>query len=670
MSFDKVTYTDKVTKIMAKNLNDIQNELGNLSERIDGMSEGLSDTIQSWLDAHPEVVAASPKVPSSAFPIIDNGNAININPVGTLTCTKIGSSYLFNGDRGNNDVYLNIIDGSFSLASAGSYYTDPFRKATALSGSKLIVSLKGSAVFTDALSGGRVALFALEEVDNASTVVAGQFSARGVSTEVFDTSWEIPLDSVIGKNIRLLLYIRANYVNFELNVKVDTCNQYDYVSPEMFGAKGNGTADDTIAWQKAVDSGKNVVALSSKYLCSQINITRNISIDCNNAEFTCSSPILFNAAGEEKATLTGQTDYSANLSDYQIADEAHADYSGFAVLQGTNNFDTSRSYYHGGFACTFSNGKIDCAYPIDVTNNQNGITIKIVDPITISIKNLGNVVRSGSGATETSAIKITYGLNCIVENVNASSLMGTHAIAFWSCLNCVCRNSKIAKTYGTTGSDSYIVAFLDSSFCKVKDSYLYNQYWHCISLGGNYLCYKNSVDNCILLNDSGRAYSDHENAVGTMLLNSVIASAAVAGQVIIDNVRIVSNKDGNKSCHILVQGQTDSRLCGASMCNVDFMPDDASSSCGVLLNNYPQSSATDRTFIFDKLCLKNINVLHPTKKGLFWFAFRGAAVQYRYFKVGSIRFDNVNLTIQLTNSNPNADLTTMDAKQVVYEAVS
>lgn len=38
MSFDKVTYTDKVTKIMAKNLNDIQDELGNLSERINGMS--------------------------------------------------------------------------------------------------------------------------------------------------------------------------------------------------------------------------------------------------------------------------------------------------------------------------------------------------------------------------------------------------------------------------------------------------------------------------------------------------------------------------------------------------------------------------------------------------------------------------------------------------------
>lgn len=579
MSFDKVVYTDKVTKIMAKNLNDIQNELGNLSERIDSLSGVVFwATYNETTEA--EVTAA-------------------------VTAGKT--------------VLCKILDEVFYLVS----------KAT--------VGPSGSAwIFAST-----------NQTSLKLTFVSGNYwnniSTRTIPSKTSDL---------------------ANDSGF---LAFDQC---DYVSPEMFGAKGNGTADDTIAWQKAVDSGKNVVALSSKYLCSQINITRNVSIDCNNAEFTCSSPILFNASGEEKATLTGQTDYSANLSDYQIADEAYADYSGFAVLQGTNNFDTSRSYYYGGFACTFSNGKIDCAYPIDVTNNQNGITIKIIDPITISIKNLGSVIRSGSGATETSAIKITYGLNCLVENINASSLMGTHAIAFWSCLNCVCRNNKIAKTYGTTGTDSYIISFLDSSFCKVKDSYLYNQYWHCVSLGGNYLCYKNSVDNCTLLNDSGRAYSDHENAVGTMLLNSVITSAAIAGQAIIDNVRIVSNKDGNKSCHILVQGQTDSRLCGVSICNVDFMPDDASSSCGILLNAYPQSLAADRTFIFDRLCLKNINVLHPTKKGLFWFAFRGSAVQYRYFKVGSIRFDNVNLTIQLTNSNPNADLTTMDAKQVVYEAVS
>lgn len=57
-----------------------------------------------------------------------------------------------------------------------------------------------------------------------------------------------------------------------------------YVTPEMYGAKGDGTTDDTAAIQSAVNSGKNVRFGKKTYVCGMITVNvSDVVIDGNGA---------------------------------------------------------------------------------------------------------------------------------------------------------------------------------------------------------------------------------------------------------------------------------------------------------------------------------------------------------------------------------------------------
>ena len=49
----------------------------------------------------------------------------------------------------------------------------------------------------------------------------------------------------------------------------------DYVTPEMFGAKGDGVTDDTEALQSCLDSGKSVFLNKKRYLCGMLTLNSN-----------------------------------------------------------------------------------------------------------------------------------------------------------------------------------------------------------------------------------------------------------------------------------------------------------------------------------------------------------------------------------------------------------
>lgn len=409
-----------------------------------------------------------------------------------------------------------------------------------------------------------------------------------------------------------------------------------FVSPEQFGAVGDGLTDDTDAWQAAVDSGYPVRATGKAYKVEQIDVTKNTIIDANGADFTYSGDKCFYCKGEVVATLTDQADYSNGQENYAIDDEEYSDYSGFAMLKGTNNFELSRPNYLGGFACTFWDGIITMPYPIDVT----GVSIEIVNPVTVVIKNVGNLWHDGEGAIPY-AIHFEYGVECVVESVNSPAANAYQFICFDKCLSCEVKNCYVWQELGTTGTNSYLVGFENSSFCGIRGCNLYNRFWHAATTGDTYLCYRNYVLDSILYCDETDAYSDHENAIGTTIRNCTSGPITMHAMAIVEGVTVLSMKNSRKSCYVNVAATSIKTNAYYTISDVNLIaaPGANDSYVGVHIHQSPRS--TNATYYITQLNVRNVIADKKTGAG----EFRNDGIVNNLLIIYEINIDNTNLNI-------------------------
>jgi hypothetical protein len=320
-------------------------------------------------------------------------------------------------------------------------------------------------------------------------------------------------------------------------------NQNESVTPEMYGAVGNGVADDTAAWQAAVDSGHNVVATKAIYKCGQINVTKSITIDCGMATFISTGTHgggvdfdqLFVCSGEVVTSFSESADYAAftNIGRYSITNPDYADYTGYAFLRGTNLFSPPATDTFGGFIARFCGGNLCDSYPIDVEN----VTVDIVNAITVTIKNFGDIQRA-AGDTYTRPIEIIYGANCILENINIHGIPAYSTIWLEKCYGCRIDKCSIVNNAPDV-ANSYPIMVVNSSFSTVTNSNIHNEHWHCWSTGGanpQYLCYANTIDNCVMMSPAHYAILDHENGRGTRVTNTICTAILLHGLGVVDNV--------------------------------------------------------------------------------------------------------------------------------------
>ena len=439
-----------------------------------------------------------------------------------------------------------------------------------------------------------------------------------------------------------------------------------FVSPSMFGAVGDGVADDTAAWQIAVDSGFDIKAEKGIYKVGQINVTKDISIDCGGSSFKCTSTTLFNCSGlkigERQHDDYGDPNYTAYQSGYRLS---NSNYSGFAMVNGTNQIDSSRDYYMAGCVCMFQNGTMIDNYPIDIENPS----ITLIVPVTVKISGIRGIDYLGSETKNFDWIKIKWGLNCIIEYINMHISKFSRIIWLQQCYHCTCRNLTItaAEDSTYTGSTQYTVMIDSSVFCSIYDSSIYNKDWSAVTTGGENLTYKTVVSHCNIRSKTHAGFGEHEASIGTIMRDCVISCGFFAFMSFIDNVVVTSAYTSNKKCFIRLGAPSNKNIAGARLSNIAFSPESGSSFCGIELNTYPY--VANLTVHYDNISISNIE--NRNKDVLTCRVFCGFKEEegnpnHTHFKFGEIVFNNCGIPVDSFVADEYTDITNLTIKTATY----
>lgn len=174
---------------------------------------------------------------------------------------------------------------------------------------KRIKDLSVTATKSD-LKGGNY--FVLDGAEGTKKLPADQVLAAGDVTEVVE-NWleEHPEATTTVQDGSL------TEAKFTDALKLQTIK--DYVTPEMFGAVGDGVTDDTEALQSCLDSGKSVFLNKKTYLCGMLSLNSNsVTILGNGATLQA-------AERTQRCVLLCNSRY-CHISDLQINGFSSDDY--------------------------------------------------------------------------------------------------------------------------------------------------------------------------------------------------------------------------------------------------------------------------------------------------------------------------------------------------------
>ena len=371
-----------------------------------------------------------------------------------------------------------------------------------------------------------------------------------------------------------------------------------FVAPEMFGAKGDGETDDSIAWQTALDSGKRVIAFGTEYyIGTPLNVNKGNEINCNGASFTVGGSALFVATNTVVSTLAGST-YNKNVMSY---DTGNTGFNGYCVLVGTNNPMPFRDYYKSGFVAKVDNGIIYEGFPVDIESPS----LYFYNDFTFELSNIGNIVfNEPNGAV---AIKASNCYNLKIENINSSAFYGYSLIRLHECRNSKITNIRINNKYeNVIDGICYPIIVSESAYTLIEKCDINNQYWHCITTStadnGVFTCYV-TIRDCVLTGSEQFSYLDHSNTFGTTILNSTLDGICVYGMPTIKDC-VITSYSSHRSKIRLCAVPLDELSCYVVE-NIKFMQESTSynSYTGIELNG---ASLGDVTNKFMSVAITNI----------------------------------------------------------------
>ena len=385
----------------------------------------------------------------------------------------------------------------------------------------------------------------------------------------------------------IIMYAWSKYINEhpllfqDVNlIPYGVSTNLNYVTPEMYGAKGDGVTDDSQAIQAACNANYAVCFASDKtyYLGSQVTVTH----DCHlfggkNTVLKTTTPqtgyanqaIQVNGTLKKTTTLTSDYVHDADMTDncgnrLTLSDMTNINVGDIVIIRATDQyFNYNRQYYYKGCSLLVAEKDESHLYmsntiPYDIENTAN-VTVTVYDAPTAIIENLNFVSDLNSTGSYRYCLDLERCKHSVVKNCSIKDMDNGFCIT--ECVNTLIDGVQVSTTPpmvvpGTSDTkDHYGIAVYQCTNTEITRviSECANS---CIDISGNLTTMNTVIRHCNLFGGNRvDGFGMHEDAWNTTLEDCTIGGALAYGIVTFNRCRFVKpNKISDSAVGISYRG--------------------------------------------------------------------------------------------------------------------
>ena len=365
-----------------------------------------------------------------------------------------------------------------------------------------------------------------------------------------------------------------------------------FVTPEMFGAVGDGVTDDSVAFQSAVNACNTVHLTEGKtyYLASAINITNDIVISGHNATIktvATGSGAINNGLlvrGTLKAETTLTTNYVSKTSDdnagnkFTLADMSNVAIGDILCIKATDQYYAyTRQYYYLGATLLVTDiydGHIytNTSMPFDITLTEN-VSVDVYSAPTAQISDINFVGDLAGLGSYNALLYLQRCKNAIVQNCTFAQI--PCGLTINQCVNTLVSGVTLSKSkYSeTVDGDGYGIT-VSSSTNTVIDRVVALCSQGCVDLGGTVPNIDTYITHCNLMSESRAIGIDmHENSYNIVVEDCVLGGVSLYGTAKVNRCRFVNNlrPATNTITSIIYRGSHNAEWSTLEVTNCEFV---------------------------------------------------------------------------------------------------